>query len=106
MIETPYLLFLGDAADPLAAKVAQGVRDWRPDFALGQFRMPGCKADLNRPDMDLAAARAAGAKTLVIGVANRGGVISEGWKAGGRHLIVRGAGSHKVTEKALLTRQM
>jgi len=32
------------------------------------------------PDMSLAEARAAGAKTLVIGVANRGGVISAAWK--------------------------
>ena len=81
MIPTPYLLFLGDAPDPLAAKVAQGIRDWRPEFALGQYRMPGCKADLGLPDMDLAEAHAAGARTLVIGVANRGGVIAESWKA-------------------------
>ncbi len=80
MIQKPYLLFLGDAPDPLAAKVAQGIRDWRPDNAVGQFRLPGCKADLGLPDMDLAAARTAGAKTLVIGVANRGGVISQSWK--------------------------
>lgn len=80
MIQTPYLLFLGDAPDQLAAKVAQGIRDWRPDNAVGQFRMPGCKADVHLPDMDLAAAKAAGAKTLVIGVANRGGVISAAWK--------------------------
>lgn len=80
MIQTPYLLFLGDAPDQLAAKVAQGIRDWRPDNAVGQMRMPGCKADVRLPDMDLAAAKAAGAKTLVIGVANRGGVISAAWK--------------------------
>ena len=80
MIQTPYLLFLGDAPDQLAAKVAQGIRDWRPQNAVGQFRMAGCKADVKLPDMDLAAARAAGAKTLVIGVANRGGVISPAWK--------------------------
>ena len=80
MIETPYLLFLGDAPDPLAAKVAQGIKDWRPDNAVGQFRMEGCKADLGIPDMTLAEAKAAGAKTLVIGVANRGGVISQDWK--------------------------
>ncbi|WP_321365152.1 N-acetyltransferase DgcN [uncultured Celeribacter sp.] len=80
MIETPYLLFLGDAPDQLAAKVAQGIKDWRPEFALGQFRMEGCKADMKLPDMDLKAAKAAGAKTLVIGVANRGGVISPAWK--------------------------
>ena len=81
MIRTPYLLFLGDAPDPLAAKVAQGIRDWRPEFAIGQFRMEGCKADMRLPDMSLQEARAAGAQTLVIGVANRGGIISKSWKA-------------------------
>lgn len=80
MIQTPYLLFLGDAPDQLAAKVAQGIRDWRPEFALGQYRMEGCKADMKLPDMDLAEAHAKGARTLVIGVANRGGVISDRWK--------------------------
>ncbi|HKL55520.1 MAG TPA: N-acetyltransferase DgcN [Roseovarius sp.] len=80
MIETPYLLFLGDAPDMLAAKVAIGIRDWRPDNAVGQLRLPGCGADLGLSDMTLEEARAAGAKTLVIGVANRGGVISKEWK--------------------------
>ncbi|WP_417678607.1 N-acetyltransferase DgcN [Pseudodonghicola sp.] len=80
MIETPYLLFLGDAPDQLAAKVAQGIKDWRPENAVGQFRMEGCKADLGLADMSLAEAKAAGAKTLVIGVANRGGIISQEWK--------------------------
>src|SRR6056297_797759 len=80
MIETPYLLFLGDAPDMLAAKVAIGIRDWRPDNALGQIRLPGCGADLGLRDMTLEEARAAGARTLVIGVANRGGVISKEWK--------------------------
>jgi uncharacterized NAD-dependent epimerase/dehydratase family protein len=80
MIETPYLLFLGDAPDPLAAKVAQGIKDWRPDNCVGQFRMDGCKADMKLPDMTLAEAKEAGAKTLVIGVANRGGKISAAWK--------------------------
>lgn len=80
MIKTPYLLFLGDAPDQLAAKVAQGIKDWRPENAVGQYRMDGCKADLGLTDMTLREARAAGAKTLVIGVANRGGVISQAWK--------------------------
>ncbi|MGR3804404.1 N-acetyltransferase DgcN [Marinibacterium profundimaris] len=80
MIHTPYLLFLGDAPDQLAAKVAQGIRDWRPENAVGQFRMEGCKADVGLTDMTLAEAKAAGAKTLVIGVANRGGMISQAWK--------------------------
>ncbi|WP_438955576.1 N-acetyltransferase DgcN [Cognatiyoonia sp.] len=81
MIKTPYLLFLGDAPDQLAAKVAQGIKDWRPENAVGQFRMDGCGADVALTDMSLTEAKAAGAKTLVIGVANRGGVISAAWKA-------------------------
>ncbi len=81
MIQTPYLLFLGDAPDQLAVKVAQGIKDWRPENAVGQLRLEGCKADLGLNDLTLAEARAAGAKTLVIGVANRGGVISKAWKA-------------------------
>jgi uncharacterized NAD-dependent epimerase/dehydratase family protein len=79
VIETPYLLFLGDAPDPLAAKVAQGIRDWRPDAAIGQYRMQGCRADMHLPDMTLAEAKAAGVRTVVVGVANRGGVISPAW---------------------------
>ena len=79
MIETPYLLFLGDAPDKLAAKVAQGIRDWRPEMALGQFRLPGCQADLGLDDLSIEDAVAAGVKTLVIGVANRGGTLSESW---------------------------
>jgi len=80
MIQTPYLLFLGDAPDQLSAKVAQGIKDWRPDNAVGQFRMEGCKADVGLTDLTLQEAKDAGAKTLVIGVANRGGVISQAWK--------------------------
>ena len=80
MIETPYLLFLGDAPDMLAAKVAIGIRDWRPENALGQFRLPGCGADLGLIDMTLEEAKAAGVRTVVIGVANRGGIISKEWK--------------------------
>ena len=81
MLKTPYLLFLGDAPDQLAAKVAQGIKDWRPEFSLGQLRLPGCKADLGIGDMTIAEAKAAGAKTLVVGAANRGGVISDAWIA-------------------------
>lgn len=78
-IQHPYLLFLGDAPDQLAAKTAQGIAHWRPEWCLGQLRLPGCKADLGLAEMTLEEGRAAGAKTLVIGVANRGGVFSEAW---------------------------
>jgi len=80
MIPTPYLLFLGDAPDALAAKVAQGIKDWRPENAVGQFRLPACGTTVGLDDLTLQQAWDAGARTLVIGVANRGGLISQAWK--------------------------
>jgi len=90
MIEAPYILFLGDAVDPLAAKVAQGIRDWRPDYAMAQFRLPGCNADMGLPDMTMEEAVAAGIKTVVIGVANRGGHISPEWIAALEGALIAG----------------
>lgn len=78
-LKKPYLLFLGDAADPLAAKVAQGIKQWHSEYCAGQYRLSGCQADCGLSDMDITEASKAGAETLVIGVANRGGVISEEW---------------------------
>ena len=81
MIPTPYLLFLGDAPDLLAAKVAVGIRDWRPEHAVGQLSLPGCEVDLGLPETSLEEGREKGARTLVVGVANRGGTIAEPWIA-------------------------
>lgn len=78
-IQHPYLLFLGDAPDQLAAKTAQGIAQWRPDWCLGQLRLPGCQADLDLPQLTVEGAAAEGARTLIVGVANRGGVINETW---------------------------
>ena len=38
-INPPYLMFLGDVPDPLAAKTAYGIVDWRRDWCLGQLRL-------------------------------------------------------------------
>jgi uncharacterized NAD-dependent epimerase/dehydratase family protein len=78
-IEKPYLLFLGDVPDQLAAKTAQGIVDWRPDWCVGQIRLPGCKADCGLPDLAVAEARAKGARTMVVGVVNAGGVLPDHW---------------------------
>ena len=78
-ISPPYLMFLGDVPDRLAAKTAYGVVDWRPDWCLGQLRLPGCAADLGLPDMNVADAARKGARTLVIGIVNAGGVLNESW---------------------------
>lgn len=80
-IRHPYLLFLGDVQDQLAAKTAQGIVDWRRDWCLGQLRMPGCKADAGIPDMTIEEAVQGGARTLIVGVANAGGILPEQWTA-------------------------
>lgn len=78
-IAPPYLMFLGDVPDVLAAKTAYGIVDWRREWCLGQVRLPGCQADLGLPDMTIEAAAAAGAKTLILGIVNAGGVLNESW---------------------------
>jgi uncharacterized NAD-dependent epimerase/dehydratase family protein len=78
-IVKPYLLFLGDVKDQLAAKTAQGVVDWRPEWCIGQLRLPGCAADCGIADMSIAEAAAKGAKTMVVGVVNAGGVLPDHW---------------------------
>ncbi|MEM7566720.1 MAG: DUF1611 domain-containing protein, partial [Pseudomonadota bacterium] len=78
-VAPPYLLFVGDVSDALAAKTAQGVVDWRRDWCLGQMRLAGCGADLGLPDMDVAGGVAAGAKTFVVGAVNAGGVLPDHW---------------------------
>lgn len=69
----PFLLYLGNAADDLAAKTARGLVQFRPEWCVGQFRGPQCRTSVPVPDMDFAQARAAGANTMIVGVANAGG---------------------------------
>jgi uncharacterized NAD-dependent epimerase/dehydratase family protein len=71
----PYLLYLGSAPDDLAIKTARGLAFWRPQWCLGQYRSPDCQSRLDLPEMSFAAARAAGANTMVVGIANAGGVM-------------------------------
>lgn len=78
-IAHPYLLFLGDVPDALAAKTALGIMDWRPQWCLGQFRLPGCNADAGLADMDPVEAAKRGAKTMIVGAVNAGGVMPEHW---------------------------
>ncbi len=81
MIQSPYLLFLGDAPDIATAKTAAGIRQWRPELCAGQLRLPGCRVDLGLPDLAPAEAAARGIRTLVIGIANDGGFIAPHWIA-------------------------
>lgn len=98
-IRHPYLLFLGDAPDQLAAKTSIGVGQWRPEWCVGQVRLPGCKADSGFPDLSVDKAADKGAKTMIVGVVNRGGVFSDTWLAPLLRALERGmdlaAGLHK-----------
>ena len=78
-IPSPSLLFLGDVSNPLDAKTAMGLRDWRPEGCVGQYRLPGCAVDLGLPDMSFSEAVAAGAHSVVIGVAPSGGALKAEW---------------------------
>jgi len=81
MIQSPYLLFLGDAPDIATAKTAAGIRQWRPALCAGQLRLPGCQVDLGLPEMMPAQAVSNGVRTMILGIANDGGFISPNWIA-------------------------
>jgi uncharacterized NAD-dependent epimerase/dehydratase family protein len=75
----PYLLFLGDTTEQRYAKTAFGLRDWAQDRCVGEWSCDGATVSTGLPRLTPKEARARGAKALVIGVANIGGVISDSW---------------------------
>src|SRR5450755_1819567 len=78
-MQSPYLLFLGDATDVADAKTASGICQWRGELCAAQYRLPGGTVDLKLPLVTPQAAQALGIKTMVIGIANDGGFIAENW---------------------------
>ena len=78
-IPQKYLVFLGDVETDLNAKTGFGLVTGAPRACVGQMRLPSCQVSLGIPDMTPAQAVAAGAQTLVIGVAPVGGSIQPGW---------------------------
>lgn len=79
-IAQPYLLFLGDVTDPIAAKTARGIALWRPELCLGQLRLTSNTVNLGLKDLTLEEAKELGVKSLVIGTANAGGIIPQEWQ--------------------------
>ncbi|MBW0151982.1 MAG: DUF1611 domain-containing protein, partial [Phenylobacterium sp.] len=75
MIPPPYLLYLGDSQNELSVKTSRGVAYWRPEWSLGEHRGPECTLTLGLPHLGFAEAAEKGAKTLIVGVANAGGVL-------------------------------
>ncbi|TCP36693.1 DUF1611 domain-containing protein [Sphingomonas sp. BK235] len=78
-LPAPYLLFLGDVTEPGFAKTAFGLRDWARDRCLGEHALPAATVTTGLPRLTPAEAAAQGARALVIGVANQGGVIPDAW---------------------------
>ena len=75
----PYLLFLGDTTEPAYAKTAFGLRDWAPERCLAEWGCDTATVSTGLPRLSPKEARVRGARGLVIGIANTGGVIGESW---------------------------
>lgn len=80
-LPSPYLLFLGDTREAAYAKTAFGLRDWAPERCIGEWSVGEGGVTTGLPRLSPVQARAAGARALVIGIANEGGVISASWIA-------------------------
>lgn len=78
-VPVPYLLFLGDITEAPYAKTAFGLRDWARELCVGEFALPTARVSAGLPKMTPAEAYARGARSLVIGIANYGGVVSATW---------------------------
>jgi uncharacterized NAD-dependent epimerase/dehydratase family protein len=79
-LSKPYLLFLGSSQSMTDCKTAAGLHDWCRDDVTGQMGLPGCAVDLGLHWYQPAEAFAAGARSLVIGVAPVGGAIPMEWR--------------------------
>ncbi|MEH6791825.1 DUF1611 domain-containing protein [Parasphingorhabdus sp.] len=75
----PYLLFLGDTTEPGFAKTAFGLSDWAGDKCVGEYCLPEATVSTGLKAMTPAEAYAAGARSMIIGVANPGGIVPASW---------------------------
>lgn len=79
VIQTPYLLFIGDETEAAFAKTAFGLRDWARDRCVGEYSISESAVTTGLPHLTPAEAFKQGARSLVIGVANRGGILPSSW---------------------------
>lgn len=77
MIPSPYFLYLGHSNDEIGIKTSRGLAVFRREDCVGEFRHDDCGLTLGLPHMSFAEAVAAGARTLVLGIANAGGRLGE-----------------------------
>lgn len=86
----PYLLFLGAATEEDYAKTAFGLRDWAGDKCIGEFACAGATVTTGLPALRPSEAWAKGARALVIGIANEGGIIEPIWVPALEEALVAG----------------
>ncbi len=107
-LPSPYLLFLGDVADAGYAKTAFGLRDWAGDLCVGEHALEAAAVTTGLRQLGFTEAVELGARALVIGVANRGGIIPDSWIKALQEALVAGldivSGMHsRLTELPGLT---
>jgi uncharacterized NAD-dependent epimerase/dehydratase family protein len=73
MIPGPYLLYLGHCSDAMSIKTSRGLATFRGEDCVGEFRHDDCPLTLGLPRLTIAEGVAAGARTLVLGIAGAGG---------------------------------
>jgi uncharacterized NAD-dependent epimerase/dehydratase family protein len=78
-LPAPYLLFLGDTTESGYAKTAFGLRDWARGLCVGEHAIAGCTITTGLPRLKPREAVERGARSVVIGVANTGGVLKPAW---------------------------
>ena len=78
-LRKPYLVFLGDVSLRSDAKTGFGLRDWCRDDVIGEYGLGAARVSLDLPKMTPAEAAAAGAGSIVIGVAPAGGRLPLAW---------------------------
>lgn len=78
-LPTPYLLFLGDVTEAGYAKTAFGLRDWAGNLCIGEFACAEDAVSTGLPRLTPREAHTRGARSMVIGVANIGGILKPEW---------------------------
>lgn len=74
-IPAPFLLYLGHTTDPVGIKTSRGLAEFRRADCVGEFRHEDCPLTLGLPRLTIEEGVAAGARTLVLGIANAGGTM-------------------------------
>jgi uncharacterized NAD-dependent epimerase/dehydratase family protein len=102
-IPAPYLIYLGDVTDEACCKTGYGLVHWASERTIGQFRSNEDTVSVGLCDMTFEEAVAAGAKSLIIGIADFGGRLAQSWhgdliNAANAGLNVVSGGHQKLAE--------